>query len=172
MFCFIAMVGLCQRFARHLSFLLLLPDTPFVEPPSGQLRFASPATRQFTTDLLAATAQMFPSSLFSTGGDELNIPCYTADAETQQILNSTGQTLEQALSTFTQSTHGALEKLGKTPVVWEEMVLEHNVTLSNETVVMVWISSANAAAVAEKNFRIVHGPSDYFYLVSLHRYPR
>lgn len=62
------------------------------------------------------------------------------------------------------------------------MVLEHNVTLENDTVVMyvphlrtlerelivsnrVWISSANAAAVAEKNFRIVHGPSDYFYLV-------
>ena len=30
----------------------------------------------------------------------------------------------------------------------------------------MWISSANAAAVAEKNFRIVHGPSDFFYLVS------
>lgn len=62
---------------------------------------------------------MFPSSMFSTGGDELNIPCYTDDVETQQILNSTGQTLEQALSTFTQSTHGALAKLGKTAVVWE-----------------------------------------------------
>lgn len=66
------------------------------------------------------------------------------------------------------------------------MVLDHNVTLSNDTVVMyvvslvcllphhislpllrVWISSANAAAVAEKNFRIVHGPSDFFYLVSV-----
>jgi len=29
---------------------------------------------------------------------------------------------------------------------------------------MVWISSANAAAVAAKGFRIVHSPSDYFYL--------
>ena len=29
----------------------------------------------------------------------------------------------------------------------------------------VWISSANAAAVVEKNFRLVHGPSDFFYLV-------
>ncbi|PIL35147.1 hypothetical protein GSI_02936 [Ganoderma sinense ZZ0214-1] len=44
------------------------------------------------------------------------------------------------------------------------MVLDHNVTLSNETVVLVWISSANAAAVVEKNFRLVHAPSDYFYL--------
>lgn len=29
----------------------------------------------------------------------------------------------------------------------------------------VWISSSDAAAVAEKGFRIVHAPSDYFYLV-------
>ncbi|EKM49790.1 glycoside hydrolase family 20 protein [Phanerochaete carnosa HHB-10118-sp] len=134
------------------------------EPPSGQLRFASPATRNFTAELLASTATMFPSSLFSTGGDELNVPCYTADNETQAILNATGETLYQALDTFTQSTHGALRGIGKTPVVWEEMVLDYNTTLGNDTVVMVWISSANAAAVAEKNFKIVHGPSDYFYL--------
>ena len=89
------------------------------EPPSGQLRFASPDTTNFTAELISATAKMFPSSLFSTGGDELNIPCYTQDNETQQILNSTGQTLEQALDKFTQATHGALAKLGKTPVVWE-----------------------------------------------------
>ncbi|KAF7799427.1 hypothetical protein EIP86_010662 [Pleurotus ostreatoroseus] len=79
---------------------------------------------------------MFPSSMISTGGDELNTNCYAQDVETQQILNSTGQTLEQALDTFTKATHGALEKLGKTTAVWEEMVLDHNVTLSNNTIVM------------------------------------
>lgn len=64
-----------------------------------------------------------------------------------------------------------------------EMVLQHNVTLGNDTVVMcvkfvqaqyllhshaffrVWISSANAAAITAKGFRLVHSPSDYFYLV-------
>ena len=59
------------------------------------------------------------SSMFSTGGDELNTNCYDQDPETQQILKSTGQTLEQALDEFTKTTHGALEKLGKTPAVWE-----------------------------------------------------
>ncbi|KAF8073497.1 glycoside hydrolase superfamily [Lyophyllum atratum] len=44
------------------------------------------------------------------------------------------------------------------------MVLEHNLTLSKNTIVMVWISSQHAAAVTAKNFRIVHAPSDYFYL--------
>ncbi len=70
------------------------------------------------------------------------------------------------------------------------MALDHNVTLSNDTLVMcasilqpraescrrvitdvhvecrVWISSANAAAVTEKGYQIIHAPSDYFYLAS------
>ena len=64
------------------------------------------------------------------------------------------------------------------------MALDHQVTLLNDTVVMcvvfqyylltsvltlyirVWISSQNAAAVTAKGLRIVHAPSDYFYLVT------
>ena len=89
------------------------------EPPAGQLRFASEETTKFTTDLLTAAAKLAPSTLFSTGGDELNVQCYTDDVETQTLLNSTGKTLEQALDTFTQTTHNALIAEGKTPVVWE-----------------------------------------------------
>ena len=60
---------------------------------------------------------MFPSTLFSTGGDEINLPCYQNDTETQQELG--GRTIAQALGAFTNATHGALRNLGKTPVVWE-----------------------------------------------------
>ncbi|KAF8574222.1 glycoside hydrolase family 20 protein [Ramaria rubella] len=134
------------------------------EPPAGQLRFPDPKVVDFTSSLFKAVAPQFPSKYFSTGGDELNVNCYTQDAQTQQLLNSSGQSLEQALNTFTQATHKTLEQLGKTPVVWEEMVLAHNVTLSNETVVMVWISSADVEAVVSKGFRVVHSASDYFYL--------
>ena len=60
-----------------------------------------------------------PSPFLSTGGDEINIPCFDSDLETQMALNATGMTIEQALSNFTQATHGALIDAGKTPVVWE-----------------------------------------------------
>ena len=62
---------------------------------------------------------MFPSTLLSTGGDEINMNCYDLDSETQSNLKSSGETFEQALSAFTDSTHSALAKKGKTPVVWE-----------------------------------------------------
>jgi len=107
---------------------------------------------------------MFPSTLLSTGGDEVNTECYSADNETQASLSASGETLEQALSKFMSINQGALEKMGKTPVVWEEMVLDFNLSLSNNTIAMVWVSSSDAAAVASKGFRLVHASSDYFYL--------
>ncbi|KAK0487111.1 N-acetylhexosaminidase [Armillaria novae-zelandiae] len=135
------------------------------EPPAGQLRIASSATVNFTTSLVSAISSMFTSKYFSTGGDEINANCYTEDAATQADLSASGQTFTQALSSFTESTHSALRAAGKTPVVWEEMVLDYNVTsLGNDTVVMVWISSDHVAAVAEKGYKLVHAASDYFYL--------
>jgi hexosaminidase len=92
---------------------------PFTEPPAGQLRIASADTQSFAAGLIGAAAKLLPSTYFSTGGDEVNQDCYLNDPETQAALNATGKTLEQALDTFTQATHGALAKEGKTPVVWE-----------------------------------------------------
>ncbi|KXN82649.1 Beta-hexosaminidase 2 [Leucoagaricus sp. SymC.cos] len=85
------------------------------EPPAGQLRLASPATITFTANLIKAVASMFPSKLFSTGGDELNTNCYAKDNQTQQDLKSQGKTLEQALDTFTQAEHSMLEQAGMPP---------------------------------------------------------
>jgi len=154
-----------QSHPEHIACPEATPWATFAnEPPAGQLRFASPATTTFTANLLSAVAKMFPSTLFSTGGDEINTNCYDADPATQASLNASGKTFEQALDTFTQATHKALESLGKTPVVWEEMVLAHNVTLSPETIALVWISSDDVKAVAEKGFKLVHAASDFFYL--------
>lgn len=150
------------------NYIACFDETPWAqyanEPPAGQLRFALPEVVNFTASLLADVAKTLPSSYFSTGGDELNTNCYAKDYPTQLQLNSTGMTLNGALNTFTQVSHAALMAEGKTPVVWEEMVLNWNLTLANETIVMVWISSADALAVAEKGFRIIHAPSNYFYL--------
>ncbi|KAF8158415.1 N-acetylhexosaminidase [Crassisporium funariophilum] len=150
---------------EHIACAQATPWESFAnEPPAGQLRLANAATANFTASLISSIARTLPSTLFSTGGDELNVNCYTKDAQTQADLKSSGRTLEQALDVFTQTTHNALKSIGKTPVVWEEMALDHKVTLSNKTIVMVWISSQNAAAVAAKGLRLVHAPSDFFYL--------
>ncbi|KAJ3732372.1 N-acetylhexosaminidase [Lentinula guzmanii] len=156
---------IAQAYPEHVACPGATPWATYAnEPPAGQLRFANADTTNFTTSLISSISSQFPGKYFSTGGDELNTECYAIDDSTQADLNATGKTLEQALDTFTQSVHSVLENSGKTPVVWEEMVLDFNLTLSNNTIVMVWISSADAAAVADKGFRLVQAPSDYFYL--------
>ncbi|TFK27667.1 beta-hexosaminidase [Coprinopsis marcescibilis] len=150
---------------EHIACFEASPWTRYAnEPPAGQLRLAAPATINFTASLLTSVAGLFPSKFFSTGGDEINVNCYQDDPATQAELQKQGKNLEQALDTFTQVTHKALQDIGKTTVVWEEMVLNHPVTLSNNTVAMVWISSANAQAVARRGHRLIHAASDFFYL--------
>lgn len=79
----------------------------------GQLRLASPAVTNFTVEMLAAAARMFPSTLMSTGGDEIN----AKDAKTQADLKSPGRTIEQPLDVFTQKRMG-LSRLWARPLLY------------------------------------------------------
>ena len=88
-----------------------------IEPPAGQLRLASPTVVNYTEGLFSTVADMMPSTLLSTGGDELNIPCYEDDAVTQEQLQASGKNLTEALQTFVGTMHGTIRAKGKTPVV-------------------------------------------------------
>ena len=69
--------------------------------------------------MLSAIAKLFPSSMFSAGGDEVNANCYAQDPVMQQYLNSIGQNLDDALNAFVQKTQAVLIKEGKTPLISE-----------------------------------------------------
>ncbi|THH27662.1 hypothetical protein EUX98_g6529 [Antrodiella citrinella] len=136
----------------HPEHIACAESTPWAsfanEPPAGQLRLASNATAEFTANLLVAVSKLFPSSMIKT----------------QASLNATGLNFTQALTAFTQQSHNALIKAGKTPVVWEEMILSFNVTLAPEVIALVWISSDDVKGVAESGHKLIHAASDYFYL--------
>ncbi|KAK7054309.1 Glucosamine-6-phosphate isomerase (Glucosamine-6-phosphate deaminase) (GNPDA) (GlcN6P deaminase) [Paramarasmius palmivorus] len=139
----------------HPEYIACAEKTPWAsfanEPPAGQIRIASDEAVNFTASLIEAASSMFQSKFFSTGGDEVNERCYAEDEETQQALNATGKTLEQTLNEFVQATHEVLHNQDKTAVVWEEMALDHNITLKEDTVILVWISSDHVKAVAERD---------------------
>ena len=89
------------------------------EPPAGQLRLATPATLNFSVELVKEVSTKFRSTLFSTGGDEVNLPCYMDDPQTQADLSRSGQTIDEALNTFILAEHAVIRDQGKTPVVKE-----------------------------------------------------
>ena len=134
---------------------------------------------EFSKNLTGTIAKLTSSPYFSTGGDEIvslstlypavlcptnfeqNVACYTQDP----AMHASTVNLNDSISTFVEGLHSTLQGLGKTPIVWEEMVLDHPVTkLSSSAVILVWISYANVKAVIERGFRVIHAASDYLYL--------
>jgi len=134
------------------------------EPPAGQLRIASNVTVDFVKQLFESTLTLLTSPLMSTGGDEVNLPCWEDDEQTSQDLMQTNTTIAQALDGFIQQIQSVLVSHSKTPLIKSDMILTHNVTVTNNTIAVVWQSSEDAVAMAERGVRFIHQPSDYFYL--------
>ena len=103
-------------------------DTFSAEPPSGQLKLNSSAVSSFVTTLLKdLLPRSFPyTSIFHTGGDELNVNCYLLDPTVRSNSSSVIQPLLQA---FVAHAHSLVREAGFTPIVWEEMLLDWNLTM-------------------------------------------
>ena len=91
------------------------------------------------------------SPMMSSGGDEVNLPCWEEDEETIQDLQQRNITIAQALDEFIQGVQGVLQQHGKMPFIKSgeslscsllyclqkptaDMILTHNVTVTNDTV--------------------------------------
>ncbi|KAH9073561.1 hypothetical protein EDB83DRAFT_82461 [Lactarius deliciosus] len=56
------------------------------------------------------------------------------------------------------------EVLEKTPVVWDDMILNFNMMFLNDTIALLWILSDDATTVAAMGFCFIHVASNSFYL--------
>ena len=53
----------------------------------------------------------------SSGGDEVNLPCWEDDAETQADLARRNMTITDALNEFIETVQGVIKAHGKTPFI-------------------------------------------------------
>ncbi|BEJ11092.1 hypothetical protein CspHIS471_0105140 [Cutaneotrichosporon sp. HIS471] len=146
------------------------------EPPSGQLRFADPATISFTRKMFKQTLGLLKSPYFGTGGDEINAVCVSNDTQTADIYAANGwsfnfttkaesdATLSAALRPFTEQTHEVIREIGRTPVVWDEMAIEFDSGIGNDTLIQAWRGPESTAGVINKGFRVIMADYNYFYL--------
>ncbi|GAA5828109.1 hypothetical protein JCM11251_002593 [Rhodosporidiobolus azoricus] len=157
--------SLVHSFPEHIACFEASPWASYAaEPPAGQLRLGSEKTLDLAKEVVKSAASMMRLPYFSTGGDEVNERCYLEDPVVSSILAERNTTVRALLTDFVGGLHDAVRQGGKTPMVWEEMVLEFSLPLNNDTVVLVWKTSDNVAAVAEKGYHIIHAASDYLYL--------
>lgn len=82
-----------------------------------------------------------------------NERCYLEDPDTVAALRSQNSTLDELLSDFVNAVHDTVRRRAKTPVVWEEMVLNHDLRLGQDVIVTVWINSVRERKVNQNDFR-------------------
>jgi hexosaminidase len=138
-------------------------STYAMEPPSGQLKLNSSAVFTFLEtllhDLLPRTAKY--SSLYHTGGDEVNARAYLLEPLVNASSTAVIQPLLQAMINH---VFRIAESYSLTPVVWEEMLLEWNLTLPDSVLVQTWQSTEALAAVLATGHKALFGSNTHWYL--------
>jgi hexosaminidase len=136
-------------------------DTWAAEPPSGTLKLNSSAVYDFLDTLFSdLLPRVYPySSYFHTGGDEVNKNAYTLDDTVQSNDSSILQPLMQK---FVDRNHDQVRAAGLTPLVWEEMLLEWNLTLGSDVIVQSWQSDEAVASIVAKGHKVLAGNYNYW----------
>jgi hexosaminidase len=139
-------------------------NTYAAEPPSGTLKLNSSAVDKFLSTLFGdLLPRVLPySSYFHTGGDEVNKNAYEFD---DSVRSSDPAVLQPLMQKFIDQNHDKVRSQGLTPIVWEEMLLEWNLTLGKDVVVQSWRSDEAVRSIVESGHRALVG--NYKYWVSL-----
>jgi hexosaminidase len=157
----------------HYSYPLLIAafnkqpdwDTYAAEPPSGTLKLNSSAVYDFLETLFAdLLPRVSPySSYFHTGGDEVNKNAYTLD---DTVKSNDSAILQPLMQKFVDRNHNQVRAAGLTPVVWEEMLLDWNLTLGPDVIVQSWQSDEAVASIVAKGHKALVGNYNYWVRTS------
>lgn len=146
------------------------------EPGTGQLKLNSSAVYDFLKTLFAdLLPRVSPyTQFFHNGGDEVNVNAFLLDETVRSNSSEVLQPLVQRLMTYVT---GLARAASLQPIIWEEMLLDWNLTLSwaapNDTeannattgpIVQVWRSSANLLLVLQQGYRVLFGDYSHWYL--------
>ena len=110
-------------------------------------------------DLLPRLAPL--TSYFHLGGDEVNENAYNLD---DTVGTNDSAVLQPLMQKFMDRNQKQIQAAGFTPVVWEEMLLEWNLTMPKNTIVQSWQSDESVAQIVKKGYRALVGNYNYWYL--------
>ena len=131
------------------------------QPCAGQLKLNNSAVTNFVStlldDLLPRTEPF--SALFHLGGDEVDANAY----------DMSPSELAPYLQDFINHTISKVHSHFLTPIVWEEHILDYNLTLPNDTIVQAWRARAPSgrsafAEVVKRGYKALFGTNEYWYL--------
>ncbi len=144
---------------------------------SPDLISVKPEAIAFLKDILDETMALFPGKWIHFGGDEAPKGQWQNDPYTQKRIDELGLRVkdskiphasEDALQAWVfNQLAGHIAKQDRIPVGWEEIMHGDNIShLAKGSVVMPWLSGANAVKAANAGFGVVHTSVGPFYLDS------
>lgn len=136
-------------------------DTYCAEPPCGTLKLNSSEVYDFLDKLWAdLLPRVSPyTSYFHTGGDEVKPAAYTKD---ETVGTDDLKVLQPLLQKLIDFNHDKVRQAGLTPVVWEEMLLQWNLTLGKDVIIQTWRSDAAVAEAVQKGYKTLAGNFHYW----------
>ncbi|MCJ1483070.1 N-acetyl-glucosamine-6-phosphate deacetylase [Schaereria dolodes] len=134
------------------------------EPPSGELLLNSTSVTTFLhtllSDLLPRISPFSP--YFHTGGDEINPNAHLLDPT---VLSNSTSILQPLLQSFYERIHALVRAHGLTPIVWEETLLDWNLTFpANSVIIQTWRSPTALARVVAQGHKALFGDHQHWYL--------
>lgn len=153
----------------HPELIVAYNEQPYhwwcAQPPCGAFKLNNTAVDEFLgrlfDDLLPRVERY--AAYFHTGGDELNRNDSMLD---EGIRSNSSEVLQPLLQKFIDKQHERVREKGLTPVVWEEIPLEWNVTLGKGTVVQSWLGAGAVKELVGMGHRVID--SNYNFWVSFY----
>lgn len=135
----------------HPELIVAYNEQPYyhycVQPPCGAFKLNDSRVDAFLEKLFDdVLPRVHPyAAYFHTGGDELNANDSMLD---ENIRSNKSEVLQPLLQKFIDKQHERVRSHDLTPVVWEEIPLDWNVTLGKDVPVQSWLGNAQKLAAA------------------------
>jgi hexosaminidase len=131
------------------------------EPPCGSLKLNSTDVDDFLEKLfndVLPRVQPY-SAYFHTGGDEVNNQVYLLD---ETVQSNDSLVIGPLIQKLVDRNHAQIRAAGLAPIVWEEMLLQWNLTLGSDVLVQSWLSDESVAAITGKGHKVLAGNYNFW----------
>ncbi|KAH8841863.1 hypothetical protein MCOR02_003994 [Pyricularia oryzae] len=149
----------------HPELIVAYNEQPYyhycAQPPCGAFKLNDSRVDAFLEKLFDdVLPRVHPyAAYFHTGGDELNANDSMLD---ENIRSNKSEVLQPLLQKFIDKQHERVRSHDLTPVVWEEIPLDWNVTLGKDVPVQSWLGNAQKLAAA--GHQVIDSNYNFWYL--------
>lgn len=149
----------------HPELIVAYNEQPYyhycAQPPCGAFKLNDSRVDAFLEKLFDdVLPRVHPyAAYFHTGGDELNANDSMLD---ENIRSNNSEVLQPLLQKFIDKQHERVRSHDLTPMVWEEIPLDWNVTLGKDVPVQSWLGNAQKLAAA--GHQVIDSNYNFWYL--------